>query len=95
MMVDKLGGLNPLNNIQNSRRTNAPSKYSAVSDTISVSKEAQRMAEAYYLKEIADETPDVRSDLVAQIKEKIKAPNYLSPANISSAADRILAEYGL
>ena len=95
MMVDKIGGINPLNNIQNTRRTNSTSKYSATSDSISVSEEAQKMAESYYLKAIADETPDVRTDLVAQIKEKIKDPNYLNSEVISSAANRIMADFGL
>lgn len=95
MMIDKIGGINPLNNIQNTRRANEPSKYSAGSDSISVSKEAQEMAEAYYLKEVADETPDVRADLVAQVKEKIKDPSYLSSEVISSAADRLMASFGL
>ena len=94
-MVDKIGGINPLNNIQNTRRTNAASRYSASSDSISVSEEAQKMAESYYLKTIADETPDVRADLVAQIKEKIKDPNYLNSEVISSAANRIMADFGL
>lgn len=94
-MIDKIGGINPLNNIQNTRRSNEPSKYDAGSDSISVSEEAQKMAEAYYLKEVADESPDIRADLVAQIKEKIKDPSYLNADVISSAADRLMTSFGL
>ena len=57
--------------------------------------EAKAAAEAYYLNQVAEETPDVRQDLVAAIKEKIKDPNYLNQAVIASTADRILASYGL
>lgn len=95
MMIDKIGGVNPLNNIQSTRRSGDVSKYNAGSDSISVSEEAEKMAEAYYLKEIADETPDVRTDLIAQIKEKIKDPSYLNADVINSAADRIMANFGL
>lgn len=94
-MIDKLGGITPLNNVQNAKRTE--SKHSSISfaDTINVSDEAKAAAEAYYLNQVAEETPDVRSELVASIKEKIKDPNYLNQAVISSTADRILASFGL
>ena len=95
MMIDKIGGINPLTNVQSSRRTNNTSKVDFGSDSIDVSDEAKKMAEAYYLKQIADETPDVRADLVAQIKEKIKDPSYLNADVINSAADHIMEAYGL
>jgi len=94
-MIDKVGGINPLNNLQNTRRTNDTSKINTGSDSISVSEEAKKMAEAYYLKEVAADTPDVRADLVAQIKEKIKDPSYLNSDVINSAAERIMDSYGL
>ena len=45
--------------------------------------------------EIAASTPDVRSDLVAKVKDKIKDPNYINSAVISSVADRFLDSIGL
>ena len=53
------------------------------------------MAELYYLDKIAKETPDVRADRVAEVKEKIKDPNYLNNAVFSSAADNFLSALGL
>ena len=53
------------------------------------------MAEAYYLSEVAAETPDVRSERVAQVREKIKDPAYLNAQTISSTADKILDSFGL
>jgi negative regulator of flagellin synthesis FlgM len=94
-MIDKLGGINPLNSIQNTQRAKQTQSAKSDSDSISVSAEAKKMAEAYYLKEVADETPDIRTDLVNQIKEKIKDPSYLNPERIASAADGIMASYGL
>ncbi|MBP5402538.1 MAG: flagellar biosynthesis anti-sigma factor FlgM [Treponema sp.] len=95
MMIDKLGGITPLNNVQSTKRTQGTESVKSSPDSISVSKEAKEMAEAYYLKEVADETPDVRADLVAQIKEKIKDPSYLSSEILNSTAERIMASYGI
>ena len=95
-MVQNINGINPINNVQNSRRTNGMERTSITdtSDSINVSDEAKEAARAYFLSQVAEETPDVRSDLVASVKEKIKDPNYLHSVTISSAADRILDSWG-
>lgn len=95
MRIDQIGGINPLNNIQNTKRTQNAGSVKSAPDSISVSAEAKEMAEAYYLKGVADETPDVRADLVAQIKEKIKDANYLNPQTISATAEKIMQAYGI
>ena len=96
MMVQNINGINPINNVQNSRRTNGMERTSITdtSDSINVSDEAKEAARAYFLRQVAEETPDVRSDLVASVKEKIKDPNYLNSVTIGSAADRILDSWG-
>ena len=96
MMVQNINGINPINNVQNSRRTNGMERTSITdtSDSINVSDEAKEAARAYFLSQVAEETPDVRSDLVASVKEKIKDPNYLKSVTIGSAADRILDSWG-
>ena len=95
-MVQNINGINPINNVQNSRRTNGMERTSITdtSDSINVSDEAKEAARAYFLSQVAEETPDVRSDLVASVKEKIKDPNYLHSVTIGSAADRILDSWG-
>ena len=95
MMIDKIGGLNPLNNVQNTRKTEKSSSVRSESDSITVSKEPEKMAEAYYLDKIAQETPDVRADRIAEVKAKIKDPSYLSQAVIQSAAEGIMTSFGL
>ena len=94
-MIDKIGGINPLNNVENTRRVNSTDNINAGTDSISVSDEAKEMAEVYYMKQVAAETPDVRADRVAEIKEKIKDPSYLSGAVIDSTAEHIMAGFGL
>lgn len=94
-MIDRLGGLDPLQNLQQTKRVASKPVTNSLEDTVSVSQEAKEMAEAYYLSEIAASTPDVRSDLVAKVKDKIKDPNYINSAVISSVADRFLDSIGL
>jgi negative regulator of flagellin synthesis FlgM len=94
MMIDKISGTNALNALQNTKRSNNVSNSQYTADEISVSDEAKAMAEAMFLKEVSAETPDVRSDVVEQIKLKIQDPNYLNEATIAATADRILSAYG-
>ncbi len=94
-MINKLSGVNPVNNIQNTKKADNVAKVDSGSDSISVSDEAKVRAEAYYLKQVADETPDIRADRVAEVKEKLKDPSYLNNAVIMSAAEGIMASFGL
>lgn len=95
MTIERLGGLDPLQNVQKTRNTVQKQTVSSSTDSISVSKEAKEMSEAYYLNEIASSTPDVREDLVAQIKEKIKDPSYINSTVIDSVANHIMDSYGI
>ena len=94
-MIDKVNYVTPLNNLQSTKRSGSVENTQRMSDEISVSDEAKAMAEALYLNKVAEETPDVRTELVEQIKLKIQDPNYLSEATIAATADKILSAYGL
>ena len=94
-MIDKVNYVTPLNNLQNTKRSGNVANAQRTSDEISVSEEAKAMAEAMFMKQVADETPDVRHDLVEKIKLKIQDPNYLNEATIAATADQILSAYGL
>ena len=95
MMIDKVNYVSPVNNIQSTKRSNNVANSQRTSDEISVSEEAKAAAEAMYLKQVSDETPDIRQDLVEEIKLKIQDPNFFSDATIAATADRILSAYGL
>ncbi len=95
MIINKLGALDALNNVQKPQRTAGNTGVSAGHDSIEISSEARAMAEDLYLSEIAAATPDVRADRVAQVKEKIQDPSYLSADIISSTADGIMESFGL
>lgn len=94
-MINGVNSINPLNEVQNLRKTESTAKVSKETDSISVSAEAKEMAELFYMDKVAKETPDVRADRIAEIKEKIKDPNYLNDAVINSAADKFLSAIGL
>ena len=95
MMIDKVNYVSPVNNLQSTKRSNNVANSQRTSDEISVSAAAKAAAEAMYLKQVSDETPDIRQDLVEEIKLKIQDPNFFSDATIAATADRILSAYGL
>lgn len=95
MMINRLSGVSPIQNTQPTSRASKTENVKSSPDSISISDEAKEMARAYFMHQVAEETPDVREDLVAQIKEKIKDPNYLNNAILGSTADKIMASYGL
>lgn len=95
MMINGVNNVTQVNNVQNLRKNEGASKVSRETDSISVSAEAKEMAEVYYMEQVAKETPDVRADRVAEVKEKLKDPNYLNDAVINSAADKFLSALGL
>ena len=94
-MINGVNNVSQVNFEQNLRKTESSAKVSRDVDSISVSAEAKEMAEIYYMDKVAKETPDVRADRVAEVKEKLKDPNYLNDAVIKSAADKFLSAIGL
>ena len=95
MIVDRFGGIDPLKNVQNTQKAAQRTAYVQSTDSITVSAEAQEMAETYYASEIASQTPDVRADKIAEIREKIKDPNYITNAMVDIAADRFMDSLGI
>ncbi|MCR4742185.1 MAG: flagellar biosynthesis anti-sigma factor FlgM [Treponema sp.] len=94
-MINGVSNVTQVNNVQNLRKPENTAKVTESSDTVTVSKEAKEMAEIYFMDKVAAETPDVRADKIAEIREKIKDPSYLNDAIINSAADKFLSAIGL
>ncbi len=94
-MINSVNNVTQVNNVQNLRKTENTAKVTESSDTVTVSREAKEMAEIYFMDKVAAETPDVRADKIAEIREKIKDPSYLNDAIINSAADKFLSAIGL
>jgi negative regulator of flagellin synthesis FlgM len=94
MMIDRLGGIDPLKNVQNTQKTHRSGDVSRP-DSISVSSEAKELAEAYQAMEAANAAPDVRSDRVAEVMQKIKDPSYINKSVVDLVADRLMDVYGI
>lgn len=94
MMVGKVYNINPIQ-LQDKTKKTAMDRVEPAYDSVDISDEGRQASEAYFLNQVAKETPDVREDLVASIKEKIKDPNYLNPERIASAADGLMMAWGL
>ncbi|GMO61170.1 MAG: flagellar biosynthesis anti-sigma factor FlgM [Treponemataceae bacterium] len=94
MMIDKLGGIEPIQ-VPKTSKTPKNSASTDARDSIDVSNEAVKKAEEYFLNEVAKETPDVRADRIAEVKEKIKDPSYINAKILDSVADKVLDSFGL
>ncbi len=94
MIIDRLGGINPLENLSNASK---PQKAKSVekADSVSVSAEAKNLSEIHFAMDAVKASPDVRADKVAEVAEKIKDPDYITGAIINIVADRFLDEIGL
>lgn len=95
MMIERLGGIDPLKNVQGSQKAQSKQPVSQGSDTIEFSFQARQIAEAYRITKIAAETPDIRADKVALAKQKIQDPNYINSAVVELVADRIMSTFGI
>ena len=94
MMIDRLGGIDPVNNVQNAHKTRKTGEVSQ-SDSIAVSAEAKELAEIYFANEAASSAPDVRADRVAEVMQKIKDPSFINNAVVDIVADRLMDVYGI
>lgn len=95
MTINRLQGLNPVNSVEESQKYLPRTSSIDSSDTINISAESKEMAEAYYVAEIASQTPDVREDRIAEVRAKIEDPNYINNAVIDIVADRIMDTFGI
>ena len=94
MTIDRIGSIDP---IQPGKKTGQSSRIgqSAQSDSISLSSEALEKGELYQAIELVSAAPDVRTDRIAELKQKIDDPSYINETIIQATADKILEAFGL
>ena len=95
MIIDKMGALDPIKNVQKTQKRPETEKVNAGYDSIEISDEARAIAEEMYLNEVSAATPDVRMDKVAEVRQKIQNPGYFSASVISSTTDKLMESLGL
>ena len=89
MTIDRVGSLDP---IQPGKKPGQPNKVreSGGADSISISSAAQEKAELFRLRELAASAPEVRTDRVAELREKINDPSYIDDKILNATADRLI-----
>jgi negative regulator of flagellin synthesis FlgM len=89
MGIDKINPVNNYNGINKLGKTDSL-KNTNSTDSIDISTEAIMKAESNKIMDIVNSTPDVRKDKIAEIKEKLKDPNYINDKIISKLSDEII-----
>ncbi len=93
-MIDRLGGINPLENLSNTSKLQKTRDFEKP-DAINISEEAKSLSEIYFAMDAVQAVPDIRADKVAEVLEKIKDPEYITQKIIDIVADRFLSENGI
>ncbi len=94
MTIEGLGPVDPVSKYNKTEKTTKPVKKDR-SDSIDVSAEAKSMGELYKASEEVKKTSDVRADKVAEVKEKLKDPSYISDKVIDSVADKLMDMFNI
>lgn len=94
MTIDRLGPVDPISKFNKTEKTSRPEK-NQKSDSISVSEEAKNLGELYKASENVKQSPDIRYDRVAEVKEKLKDPSYLSEKIVEATAEKIMDAFGI
>jgi len=89
MTIDRIGSIDPIPPGKKPGRANEVSE-SPKTDSISISSEAQEKAELYRIRELAAMAPEIRSDRVAELKEKINDPSYMNDKIMNATADKLI-----
>ncbi len=103
MAVDALGPIDPVASLRNIDRTTTPQRgdphlgdirFGDPAESVSLSSEARVVAELDATLETVNRSPDVREDLVADVKARSQDPHYLNAKVIDRIAERIQERFG-
>lgn len=83
--INPAAGLKAVEPIGNVGAAAAPAQPAAVNDVIEISTAAKLAAKIH-------DIPDIRADLVAQVRSQIEAGTYETPERIDAAVDRLMDE---
>jgi len=89
MTIDRVGPIDP---IQPGKRPGKTGQVhdSPKSDSIDISSEAQEKSELLRVQELAAAASDVRLEKVAELKEKINDPSYLTESVVNATANKLI-----
>jgi negative regulator of flagellin synthesis FlgM len=89
MTIDRIGPIDPIQPEKRSGKTSQTSE-SPKSDSISISSEAQKKAELLRAQELAASSPEIRAELIAELKDKINDPSYIDEKVINATANKLI-----
>ena len=90
MVIDKIGNINNIVELKKSKPVSSE-KQTKKNDSVQISSEGKKAAEAAKYTQIVKESPDVRIDRINEIKEKIAngTYNFNDEKLLEMVADRI------
>jgi len=94
MSIDKIGQVNGYNGYTKVNKSNS-NKNIEHTDSVNISSEALSVAENKKIFEIVMNAPDVRKDKIAEIKEKLKNPNYINETVMKKTSEKIMDVFGI
>ena len=93
MMIEKLNVTNPVANIQKTEKKEVLSLLNT-QDSVTLSKDAEHLAQVSSAMKVVEATSDVRPEKVAEMKAKFADSSYMDSV-LSDLADKIMEAYGL
>ena len=92
MTIEKLGGIEPFKNVQNTQQTQRTVR-ARTSDSINLSPVAQKSMEVHLAMEAVKAAPDVRREKIEEVSKKLQDPAYIDIV-LDNTAEKILVSFG-
>ena len=92
MTIEKLGGIEPFKNVQNTQQTQRTIR-ARTSDSINLSPGAQKSMEVHLAMEAVKAAPDVRREKIEEVSKKLQDPAYIDSV-LDNTAEKILVSFG-
>lgn len=94
MTIERLGPVDPIQKYNKSEKVSKPDAKNT-GDSISVSDEAKVRSEIMQAVEQVRSMPDVRMDRVAEVRQKLEDPSYITDRVIDAVADELLSVFDI
>ncbi len=94
MNIEGIGPIDPVSKLTKGHKAQQTAKIGA-KDSINISSDAKTMGEVYKIAEQVKAADDVRWDRIAEVKEKLKDPDYIDGKVVDGVADSIMKMFDL
>jgi len=89
MTIDRIGSIDPIQPGKKPGKTSQVNEASKA-DSISISSAALKKAELLRFQELVSAAPEIRSERIKELKEKINNPSYMDDKVIYATADKLI-----